>query len=63
MSLSTNKMTVEDLAEIRKMETNTLIELYGITFDTIQKMLLEEIFRLRGIEIPIEILEPPKEYA
>jgi antitoxin component of RelBE/YafQ-DinJ toxin-antitoxin module len=56
-------MTVEDLAEIRKMETNTLIELYGITFDTIQKMLLEEIFRLRGIEIPIEILEPPKEYA
>jgi len=63
MALNTNKMTADDLAEISKMKTDTLLELYGITFDMIQKMLLEEIFRLRGIEIPIEILEPPKEYA
>jgi hypothetical protein len=45
------------------MKTDTLLELYAITFDMIQKMLLEEIFQLRGIEIPIEILEPPKQYA
>jgi hypothetical protein len=63
MALNTNKMTAEDLVEIRKMKTDTLLELYAITFDMIQKMLLEEIFQLRGIEIPIEILEPPKQYA
>jgi hypothetical protein len=58
MSLSTNGLTAADLAEIKKMETDTLKELYGIGFDPVQKLLIEEIFKMKGI-----ILEPEKDAA
>ena len=49
MKFTTDGLTQTDLTEIKKMHTDTLLDLYMITFDPIQKMLLEEIFSLREI--------------
>ena len=63
MKFTTDGLTQTDLTEIKKMHTDTLLDLYMITFDPIQKMLLEEIFSLRDISIPMFPDEPPKQYA
>ena len=65
MKFNSDGLMAIDLAEIKKMHTDTLRDLYMISIDSIQKMLIEEIFKLRGISLPMspELVDPPKRYA